>query len=62
MPTKKPGAPAAPTAGANTTKAKILGKGEKVAVKKGPVNPPPLPIHDAGKLVAAVKSKLKPKK
>lgn len=51
-----------PEAVANSAKAKILGKGEKVAVKKGPVNPPPLPIHDAGKVVAAVKSKRTSKK
>lgn len=58
MPTKKPGAPAAP----KTAKAKILDKGEKVTVKKGPAGPPPQPVHGLGKIVAAVKSKLKPKK
>ena len=66
MPTKKPGAPAAPKAAtrtaASSAKAKILDKGEKVTVKKGPVGPPPLPVHGLGKVVAAVKSKLKPKK
>lgn len=62
MPTKKPGAPAAPKAASKSEKIKGPGKGDKVAAKKGPVGPPPQPVHGLAKVVAAVKSKLKPKK
>ena len=56
MPPKTPSKVDVPVANAKSQKDKISKHKESVVAKKGPVNPPPLPVRDAiSKVVKAAK-------